>query len=514
MYDFKDTVQQTDQEAVQKLAEAMSLDGAYIEDNIPGYRTLSVSGRESLSYDVTDTDRPVGMDGKEYYGKSMPERNLVIKFQLTAGAAVEFMNRYRSLKKFCSGENREIRFADEPNAHYLGTLIEVESPDAGVLSVVSEMTFYCADPYLIADNITTVAAADENGILTANVNNDGSGQAYPTYRIVHASENGYLGIVHAGGAFEMGNRDEADQEEYKRSEMLTLLSDIASLTDDHGTNYMHPNHVMGGSLSVETISGRQCLKLNSTGTETSGMWCGGMKTLTIKADSNGDLGSQNFDVYLNDWFQSGLNGQTGEQSIAFLADDNVVICGYSIYKADMTGNTANLEFWANGKIIRSIAFMPTMWAEHNPFCGSSGHNMVRKEGEKLTFYWGGSYINYTVPAVKDMKCTKVQVAFTQYQGRGLGNAYLSYNSLRDFKFSKLNVDKWNDVPNRYPTGSEVGINTSDDSITINGLTSNDELVTGSVFASLPTGNTKIRFYTSPWCKQEPSVTVEYRKRWL
>ena len=61
---------------------------------------------------------------------------------------------------------------------------------------------------------------------TAHVDNDVSAEVYPIYRIKHVTENGYLGIVHPGGALEVGNREEADKEEYQRSEVLLNKGDL------------------------------------------------------------------------------------------------------------------------------------------------------------------------------------------------------------------------------------------------------------------------------------------------
>ena len=494
--------------------EAVSIDGIFIENKVEGYRTLSVSGRESLEYAITDKDRPLEMDGMECYGKRQLSRTLTVRYKLTATTAYEFMTRYRKLKDFLRGESRVIRFADEPNAHYVGTLQSLDSPEPGCLNVVSEMTFYCSDPYLVSDVITTVTASIEDGKLIARVDNDSSGDVYPVYRIKHRTENGYIGIVHKSGAFEMGNIEEADGSTYKQSESLASLEDFISLPDDHGTNFMHPNHVMNGTLDTETINGRLCLKLKSIGSEIAGKWCGGMRTLTIPPDSEGASGAKNFYCYLNHWFETGLMGQTAEQSIAFLTVDNKVICGYSLFKADMTGNTACLEMWANGKVLRSIAFTPSYSDNQNPFNHGRGHSDIRKEGDKVTFFWFGSYPSFSVPEIKEMACHKIQIAFTQYAGRGLGDRYVTRNYLRSSDYRKLNVDKWKDEPNRYPNTSEVVVNCEEDSITVNGLPRNEEMVTGSAFYPLPPGETDIEFYTSSWCHEQPEVTVEYRKRWL
>ncbi|MDD3230021.1 MAG: hypothetical protein PHE09_12505, partial [Oscillospiraceae bacterium] len=139
MYEFRDAVD-VGTGSVVLGGEAMSVDGVYIEDKVEGYRTLTVSGRESLDYDVTDEDRPVGTDGMVYFGKRQKSRTLTVRFCLSALTPGVFMERYRALKNFCKGENRKLRFADEPNAHYTGTLLAVDEPDAGSLRVVAKMT--------------------------------------------------------------------------------------------------------------------------------------------------------------------------------------------------------------------------------------------------------------------------------------------------------------------------------------------------------------------------------------
>ena len=139
---------------------------------------------------------------------------------------------------------------------------------------------------------------------------------------------------------------------------------------------------------------------------------------------------------------------------------------------------------------------------------------IRKEGDKITFHWWYAYPSFSDPVIAEMKCSKIQIAFTQFAGRGLGNKYMTRNYLRDLKFQKLNVEKWKDVPNRYTAGSEAVVDTATDAITVNGLPRNDELVTGSVFAPLPPGDTDVEFYPSSWCSANPTVTVEFKKRWL
>ena len=308
--------------------------------------------------------------------------------------------------------------------------------------------------------------------------------------------------------------EETDWENYKQNEKLVRLSDLSALPDDPGTNYMHPNHVMGGSLVTETIGGKPCLRLRSTGAVSAGKWIGAMKTLTVPADSEGHAGAKNFYCYLNHWFETGLMGQTAEQSFAFLTGDNKVICGYSLFKSDMTGNTACLEFWLNGKIVRSISFAPSSSDSANPFNHGRGHNDIRKEGDKVTFYWFGNYPSYRSSAIRNMECKKIQVAFTQFDSRGLGNKYVTRNYLRSLEFQKMGVEKWRDVPNRYQEGDVVSIDGEAARVYVNGMANTGDEMIGTKYFHVPPGETKVQFYYSSFCNPAPVVTARIKESFL
>ena len=505
-------------------SEAVSLDGEYIENHVDGYRTLWVSGRESLDYDFDENDRPTGMDGMEYYGKRQKGRTLRVGFELTAPTAAVFMQRYRELKNFVRGDNREIRFLDEVNAHYIGTVSTIDTPDPGRLNIVGEMQFYCPDPYLVSDVITTVTAVSEGGKLVAHIDNDSSGNVYPVYRIKHKAENGYIGIVHEGGAFEMGNIEEADTTPYEQSETLfnTDVDGFDGFETFTGTYPQNPNIKCNGTLRVDnvhkvdpTVDDYDTLWLDSKGTS-SGKVFGGCKRIELPADSEGEVGAVNFYLWFQIQFMTGLNGQTGIVQVILTDENDDFLCGFGITKTDATGNTAHAVFWtgeksdANGGEYKTFSFQPTVYFEQNPF-RHRGYEDLLKEGSKLRFYYWGAYYTVDIPEIANKKVRYVYVFIGQYAGR---SSYTTVMNVGKLLAVKHNVEKQRDVPNRYTAGSEVVINTEDDSITLRGMPANDELVTGSAFYSLPPGETDVEFYTSSWCDETPEITVEYRKRWL
>ncbi len=487
-------------------SEAVSLDGEYIENHVSGYHTINVSGRESLEYRITDEDRPVGMDGMEYYGKRQGGRTLTVRFALTAPTAAEFMVRFRKLKNFCKGENRVIRFADEPNAHYTGTLEAIEPPDEGQLNIMGEMRFYCADPYLVSDLITTVAAQTEGEKLVAHIDNDGSGEVYPLYRIKHKAENGYIGIVHTRGAFEMGNIEEADKEPYEQSEQL--VKGFENFSPYTGTDPQNPTIPLNGSLRQ---SG-DYLEIENIGSTTQQWnWHGGSHRLKLPPDSEGEIGARNFYCWWQSDFVAGRMGQTGFQQVILTDENDEYLCHWQITKSDNAGNTAYVSFGIPGAAFKDFSFAP--YADESNQYLTRGYEDIQKLGSQLRFYFDGSYYTVDVPEIRDKKVTYIYIVIGGLANRA-GLLAMTVNKVGRFSATKHHVEKERDIPNRYQGNSEVVINCESDSITVRGLPRNDEMVTGSAFYPLSPGETDIEFYVSSWCKEPPEITVEYRKRWL
>lgn len=491
--------------------EALSLDGEMIEDHVEGYHTISVSGRESLEYDITDDDRPVGTDGMLYYGKRQQSREITVQYALSAPDAAVFMRRYRRLKNFCIGEGRLLRFADEPNAHYTGTLSHIDAPDAGSVKVIAEMTFYCADPYLVSDITETVTAERTDGILTAVIDNDGSGEVYPVYRIRHTAENGYLGIVHAGGAFEMGNIDEADTVPYEESQCL--IQDFPEFSTYTGTHPQNADLLCNGRLT-RSDDGR-VMSCYNPGTGSG--WHGGCMRMELPPDIEGEVGAVNCYCWFELNFMTSLMGQTGLVQVLLTDENDVFMAGFGIRKDDQSGNTAYAVAWTgkntddNAGEFKSFKFTPSMYNE-NPFNGRGAEDIL-KQGSKLRFYFHGAYYEVDNPKIADKKVKYVYIYQALY-GNDVGDKTVPTNLVKKFFLRKDRVNRIKDIKNRYAADSEVVIDTGADTIMLNGLPVNDELVTGSTFAPLPPGETTVTFYPSGWCRQDPDITVEYRKRWL
>ena len=176
MYNFKDT---TDHSTPVKVlpSEAVMINGVYLENVISGYRTLYVKGRESLSPEIELGE--VGVRNGAYLkNKRFPARVLTIGYQIVAHSTGEFNLAFQKLNDYLNVENAQIIFADETDKYLTGTPSGYDEVPEGQLSIKSEFTIVCADPFKYSTTEYEVAPTLDDG-TTFLVDYQGTYPAYP-----------------------------------------------------------------------------------------------------------------------------------------------------------------------------------------------------------------------------------------------------------------------------------------------------------------------------------------------
>ncbi|MRM79866.1 phage tail protein, partial [Lactococcus lactis subsp. cremoris] len=140
---------------------------------------------------------------------------------------------------------------------------------------------------------------NSDGSVDIEINNTGNLETFPTIEITNVHENGYIAIAGKNGAIEIGNRQEADGATSPMSENLyfstsdtnfSRFKDVAPGTPNPQNNWLATN----GKLEFQTDG----LRLKKKGTVGSRQGvAGGMKVMTLPADSNGHVGAVNFYSY-------------------------------------------------------------------------------------------------------------------------------------------------------------------------------------------------------------------------
>lgn len=449
-------------------------------------------------------------NGSDFAYTSYENKQIVMPFTIEGNLEEKYDALQKALKV---DEPKKLVFGNVPNKCFYAI-------PSGTLEFSEETEFLGEGTitWLIPDGVAYSTAefdfygVQNNGYQTITIQNNGTEWADVDYEITHQHENGFIGLVSQYGVIQLGKQEEADGENYEASE--ELFNGYGLFQDDHGTSYQNPENTTQGTLEVKNVAGYNVMALKG-GQATSGYWNGGMRTLTIPVDSEGRRGAKNFYCYTQHWFETGLMGQTGAQTIAFLTGDNKVICAMSINKSDATGNTARIEWFAPGNtLIRREEFQPTAY-EGNPFNLKMGcHNDFLKEGEKLRIFWYGSYMERNIPEIKDMECEKIQIWIGQWGDRNLTNQYVTHNYLKSIWFRKDNVEKYRDVPNRYRAGDVVSINGESTKVYVNGMPAKGDEITGTDYFQVPPGTTEVQFCYSSFSSPPPQIKAKIREVYL
>jgi len=155
LYDFRETTPFKGSDDNQRPAEAMLIDGQYIEDLIPGYSTLQVSGRELLSQSIEK--QTIGKsDGEFIQYVRNPSREIVVGYRLAAADNLSFRQAFYKLNDILHGENHQVSFNDDPSKYWLATLSDIDDVPKGRNAITSSFTLFVPDG--IAHSVATQTA--------------------------------------------------------------------------------------------------------------------------------------------------------------------------------------------------------------------------------------------------------------------------------------------------------------------------------------------------------------------
>ena len=345
-----------------------------------------------------------------------------------------------------------------------------------------------------------------DGILEATIINEGTADVPVNYEIKHKHDNGYLGIVSEYGVIQIGKILEVDGYDYKQAEQLFSTVTFSEFDRDTGTDPENPDRATDGKLAKVGIDDVPGLILQTPSTSMG--WGGGMVTMTIPDNSEGKK-PVNWWSYFNICFEAHQIDQIGCMIVRYLDADDNVICSYTVEKNSAT-NSARVIIRIGGKVQHRWDFTPSANDKENTFTRRQGHCDMTKEGATITGTIAGTRKGATIPELENVACHKVQLYIGQHSaGKPPTRSYFKLISLRDNI-----VEKWSDIPNRYPKDSEVKIDGQEGKIYANGILRMDDEIKGSQYFMVPPGETKIQFYYSNFSDPPPEITAEIREAWL
>ena len=185
-YDFNDTTAEAEARIDSVPAEALQINGEYIENLIEGYRTLYVSGRELLEQELSATEL-TWRSGSLYRSRRFPERVITVGFQMKACSNRAFRESFNRLAGILNVENAELIFHDEPDKFFIGTPSGVGDIEPGRNIVTGEFEITCTDPFKYSVKEYEVYPTSDDG-KTFIFDYNGTVPAYPTLEVDFAAE--------------------------------------------------------------------------------------------------------------------------------------------------------------------------------------------------------------------------------------------------------------------------------------------------------------------------------------
>jgi len=518
MYEFIDTIENAAEEYL--ASEAVCYAGNILDSVVPGFRTLSVSGRELFGR-KPETYSVGGNDGEYYRRSEYPARTITVRYQLIRPNNAAFRAAFNLLNSLLMPEQARLWFNDEQDKYFIATSASCGEVEEGRNAVTSEIEFYCADPKKYAfEPKEFSASADNDGILTATVVNGGTVPVPIDYEITMNGDNGYIGIVSANGAMQYGYVDESDGESLVRDEALLTMSEISAAACDTGGTIPFPPVAAGGTQGTMNYQKQgtpaeqaaakniKWMGLDSAGPNISG-WHGAIKTILVPDDSQGDAGAVNFYSYTYHWFQLNNVKQQGAQCILFLDENDHIICGINIYKQHSGSTEAQVQHLVNGKVVWAKNFQANSSSKQNPYLVGYGHNDFRKVGSKITLYYMGKYYTYTVPELENTAVTKIKIGIFAMGS----NPVMPRNYISSMCFWKLNVDYWEDRPNRYSEGDVLEIKGAEGAAYLNGMIRSGDEIIGTQYFKAEPGENLIQFVNSTWA-DPVTAKAKIREAWI
>lgn len=470
--------------------------------------------------DVTTNDAPfLGVNVQEV--RTGPKK-IKVKFTVQKKTARDTELAKHTLATILNTDKPvKITITDEPDKYYMGLVIGSVDVD-NVARWFQKGEFEILVPDGVAHG-TTYRRFDNGQELrdkvVFNLVNNGNVPAFPVVTVKNNAENGYIGLVNTSGALEVGDREEADIGVVKRSEVLIdfredrILNGFARATKNKAVTNDNGENVVGTS-ELTTLWDKKHIRLEDQ--TTPGKYGNYATSLSwdVPIDSAGAVGSLDDYIIGRQIFVSNAANQYGFIKITVSDTNGQFLYGFETFKRTQGQDCEFNVFGSDGKgsyyFLKCWNFTGTSDSALNPFSSTKGQFELKRNDDRLQVYYKGSHYSFTIPEIKGRKSAKIHVMLGAYHDKPM----LAHMYLDELLYRKDFVPTMGDVPNRYPIGSNVVLNSENDTVTVDGLEKIVDVVDGSSFLTIPPGNSQLEVYCSSWVKAKPTVKVEFKERYL
>lgn len=539
MYKFRDV---TDQGAAERIlpSEALRINGEWLEDIVPGYRTLYTTGRGTFTA-ALETEAVGSADGEVIKSRRYPAREIVVTYLLCGKTSAELQARFGLLSEALAVRDAELVFNDEQEKYYTGTPSGMDEPSEGALVTTGSFTLLCADPfkYSFAE---FEEEPDEDGVISFEYK--GTAPAKPSLVASFAADCGYIALADAGGhILTAGNTAETDSQKIVDTLFYHEFGNRPSeapawVANSGGTwggdfNYtaqqgafqlIHTRGVAGKTVT------KQAWNVYDFGEPPEGgsYFYGPTLTREIPADINESTELGDFELTSQIRCAVGANSLDSKGGIAlYMLDEENAICfglrickqaaGYNSvlrFTAGSQYKTWNLDIGYRGKQCGWGTKFYKDWYTQDRMRQFGGVS-IKRVGDACTITLTDTSYTFRGEEIAAMNPRKVQIsAFRGGGSRGDSYQPVPYTEFWFMKVRKLNVDE--DIANTFSDGDLLTFDTAEASINVNGTERMDIGAIGNQWDAftLTPGENALAVDYSPWVTEKPDIRLKYREAYL
>ena len=490
--------------------QAMNINGVWLDNELEGFKTLSVMGRELMESEIT-TYTVGNMDGNVFKSKRTPSRIITVEYLLRASNLEQLRKKFNQLNAFLAVEQSMLIFNDEADKFFVGTKEKVSRGIVGTNSYVGEIEFYCADPFKRSVNEINRSATLDNA-TSFGVDYKSNYKSYPIIKTMIKSDCGYIAFTNQHGKIiQIGNPEEEDTARADLSE--TLIMERFSTSSLSGwnrnsavlvTNGNGAEHKQVADMMVDTVK----QKLTPASYGAGAGWHGPSITRTIPADSKGHVGARNATLSWGLNF-SAKGQELGLTQFLLTGKNGENIAAAAFYKHRAADNNGQCILFVNG---RALGWERVVTTKDNIITGENyGSCSIAKFGEEIIFNLSGRISSFKAQEIKDVEISQVSIYMAAFGTWPTMNR----NNVRDVKFVSHSVENYNDIPNKFAAGDEIVTDCEEKMVYLNGAKQPGLAAIGSNWEEfyLEPGINQINCMYSIWATK-PEFELRYREVYL
>lgn len=494
-------------------ADAVKINGIFLEDAITGFTTIDSSGREALTKEIVSNSYK--SDGSVVDYTRYPDRDIKITFMIETDSNGSFRDKYTTLLGMLDGEEADIQFNDDIDKFLTGTIVVNEPDDKYGTFCKGEYTIKCANPFKYSTAVyeaTPVEYEDSSAQFLITYNG-----TYPARPILQAefvgalsggdySEDGDCGFVafmdEEENIIQLGNPEAIDLDASATATQVLnrTFTTITGFTTTGGHTWGN-KAIVGSSSANQSITDTyfkkgvgQTLKFVKPNYGSGSGWHGTILRYPIED------GAQNFEISLVQRMCCNKAEELGSFECGAYTSGGVMLAGFVIEKSG-NGTNGTVRYIVNGVqrgtatidlsyyntnfgYCKRTAVNQTQWYNKKKkkwqtkkikgaktrtvvsgytYTQSNLNSSIRRTGSTFTFSVGNlAKATYTVGDLDMVLASEVSMHFGQ---KGT-NSKLHTNAVSTMKITKLAGASFADTDNVFTAGDIVEADCNDASIYI------------------------------------------------